>query len=123
VTLSQSANPIMQGGTTRYIVRVKNDGSGADEDLQIVLVYPDGLKFKKLVSSGDQKTFQLQEAGAGTITLTPIALVRKGEEMPPLQIEVEGTRPGIHKFQVELRSKRNPKPIVRERETTVNMPR
>lgn len=123
VSLSQSANPITQGGTTKYIVRIKNDTSGADEDLQIVLVLPDGLKFKKLVSNGDQKTFQLQEAGAGTVTLTPIALVRAREEMPPLQIEVEGTRPGIHKFQVEVRSKRNTKPLVRERETTVNMPR
>lgn len=123
VTLSQSANPIMQGGTTRYIVRIKNDASGADEDLQITLLLPDGLKFKKLVSSSEQKTFQLQDASAGAITLAPIALVRAREEMPPLQIEVEGTKPGMHLFQVELRSIRNSKPIVRERETTVNMPR
>jgi hypothetical protein len=42
--------------------------------------------------------------------------------MPTLQIEVEGTKPGMHTFQVQLQSKRNPKPIVRERVTTVNMP-
>lgn len=121
VSLSQSANPIPQGGTTRYLVRIKNDASGADENLQITLLLPEGLKFKRIVS-GEQKIFQLQDAGAGSVTLTPIALVRAREEMPTLQIEVEGTRPGMHTFQVQLQSKRNPKPIVRERVTTVNMP-
>lgn len=120
-TLSQTANPIPQGGTTKYIVRIKNDGSGADEDLSITLVLPEGLKFKRIVT-GEQKTFQLQGGTEREVTLTPIALVRAREEMPALQIEVEGTKPGMFKFQVELRSKRNPKPIVRERETTVNMP-
>lgn len=120
MTLSQSANPIPQGGTTRYLVRIKNNESGADENLQITLLLPEGLKFKRLV--GEQKSFQLQEATGGVVTLTPIALVRAREDMPLLQIEVEGTKPGMHKFQVELRSKRNPKPIVRERTTTVNMP-
>lgn len=122
VSLSQSANPIPQGGTTRYLVRIKNDASGADENLQIMLLLPDGLKFKRIVS-GEQKTFQLQDAGVGSVTLTPIALVRAREEMPILQIEVEGTKPGMHTFQVQLQSKRNPQPIVRERTTTVNMPR
>jgi uncharacterized repeat protein (TIGR01451 family) len=121
VSLSQSANPIPQGGTTRYLVRIKNDASGADENLQITLLLPEGLKFKRIVS-GEQKLFQLQDAGAGSVTLTPIALVRAREEMPTLQIEVEGTKPGMHTFQVQLQSKRNPKPIVRERVTTVNMP-
>ncbi|WP_254509986.1 DUF11 domain-containing protein [Anatilimnocola floriformis] len=121
VSLSQSANPIPQGGTTRYLVRIKNDASGADDNLQITLVLPDGLKFKRLVS-GDQKIFQLQDATAGVVTLTPIALVRAREELPTLQIEVEGAKPGMHTFQVELRSKRNTKPITRERTTTVNMP-
>ena len=121
VTLSQSANPIPQGGTTRYLVRIKNDASGADENLQITLILPEGLKFKRLVS-GDQKSYQLQDATAGTVTLTPIALVRAREDLPTLQIEVEGTKPGMHTFQIELRSKRNPQPITRERVTTVNMP-
>jgi uncharacterized repeat protein (TIGR01451 family) len=122
VTLSQSANPIPQGGKTTYFLRIKNDASGADEALAITLVLPDGLKFKRLINS-EQQTFQLQDATEREVTLTPIALVRSREEMPALQVEVEGTRPGMFKFQVEVRSKRNPRPIVRERETTVNMPR
>lgn len=122
VSLSQSANPIPQGGKTTYFLRIKNDGSGADEGLAISLVLPDGLKFKRLIN-GEQQTFQLQGASEREVTITPIALVRAREEMPALQIEVEGTKPGIFKFQVEVRSKRNTKPIVRERETTVNMPR
>ena len=121
VSLSQSANPIPQGGTTRYLVRIKNDASGADENLQITLLLPEGLKFKRLVT-GEQKIYQLQDAGMGTVTLTPIALVRAREDLPLLQIEVEGAKPGMHTFQVELRSKRNTKPITRERTTTVNMP-
>ncbi len=121
VTLSQSANPIPQGGTTRYLVRIKNDASGSDENLQITLILPEGLKFRRLIS-GEQKSFQLQDATAGVVTLTPIALVRAREELPTLQIEVEGAKPGMHTFQVELRSKRNTKPITRERTTTVNMP-
>jgi uncharacterized repeat protein (TIGR01451 family) len=122
VTLSQSANPIPQGGRTTYFVRIKNDGSGADEALAITLILPEGLKFKRLIN-GDQQVFQLQGATDHEVTITPIALVRPREELPALQVEVEGIRPGIYKFQVEVRSKRNPKPIVRERETTVNMPR
>jgi hypothetical protein len=122
ITLSQTANPIPQGKTTTYIVRIKNDASGADEDLSITLLLPDGLKFKRLIA-GEQKTFQLQAGSEREVQLTPIAIVRAREEMPPLQIEVEGTKPGMFPFQVEIRSKRNPKPIVRERQTTVNMPR
>lgn len=122
VTLSQSANPIPQGGKTTYFLRIKNDGSGADEALAITLVLPDGLKFKRLIN-GEQQTFALQGATEREVTITPIALVRSREELPALQIEVEGVKPGMFKFQVEVRSKRNQKPIVRERETTVNMPR
>ncbi|WP_425614669.1 hypothetical protein NA78x_004543 [Anatilimnocola sp. NA78] len=123
VTLSQTANPIPQGKTTTYIVRIKNDGSGADEDLAITLFLPAGLSFKKVVAT-EQTAFKVQgwNADKSQIDFTPVAMVRAREEMPPLQIEVEGTKPGMFKFQVEIRSKRNPKPIVRERETTVNMP-
>lgn len=122
VTLSQSANPIPQGGKTTYFLRIKNDGSGADEALAITLVLPEGLRFKRVIN-GEQQTFALQGATEREVTITPIALVRSREELPALQIEVEGVKPGMFKFQAEVRSKRNPKPIVRERETTVNMPR
>ncbi|QDU30034.1 Large cysteine-rich periplasmic protein OmcB precursor [Anatilimnocola aggregata] len=123
VTLSQTANPIPQGKTTTYIVRIKNDGSGADEDLSITLFLPAGLSFKKVVAT-EQTAFRVQSwnADKSQVDFTPVALVRAREDMPPLQIEVEGSKPGMFKFQVEVRSKRNPKPIVRERETTVNMP-
>jgi len=122
VTMSQSANPIPQGKTTNYIVRIKNNESGPDEALSISLVIPDGLKFKRLIG-GEQQSYRLQAATEREVQLTPISLVRARENLPALEIEVEGTKPGMHTFQVEVRSKRNPKPIVKERTTTVNMPR
>jgi uncharacterized repeat protein (TIGR01451 family) len=122
VTMSQSANPIPQGKTTTYIVRIKNNESGPDEALAIALVLPDGLKFKRLIG-GEQQSYRLQAATEREVQLTPISLVRARENLPALEIEVEGTKPGMHTFQVEVRSKRNPKPIVKERTTTVNMPR
>jgi uncharacterized repeat protein (TIGR01451 family) len=122
VSMSQSANPIPQGKTTNYIVRIKNDESGADEALSITLVLPDGLKFKRLIG-GEKQAYGLQSATEREIQLTPISLVRARESLPTLEIEVEGTKPGMHTFQVEVRSKRNPQPIVQQRTTTVNMPR
>jgi uncharacterized repeat protein (TIGR01451 family) len=123
ISLSQTANPITQGKTTTYIVRMKNDASGPDEDLTITLFLEDGLSFKKVVGS-EQATFRVQgwNSNKSQIEFTPVALVRAREEMPPLQIEVEGAKPGMFKFRVEVSSKRNPQPLVRERETTVNMP-
>ena len=56
----------------------------------------------------------------GKYEIDPIKTVRANEGLTALEVKATGEKVGPFKFQVEVRSKRNPKPVVAEVTTRVN---
>ncbi len=109
--------PIGVGMQVTYRIDLKNESTQADDEVSITLILPDGLKFKSLVPGNK---YPVISSAMGKYELSPIKTIRASEELTPLEVKATGEKVGAFKFQVEVRSKRNPKPIVTEVTTRVN---
>ncbi len=109
--------PIGVGMTVTYRIDVENRSPQADDDVSITLILQDGLKFKSL-TPGDK--YPLASSGMGRYEINPIRTIRAKEKLTALEVKATGEKVGACKFQVEIRSKRNPKPILAEVTTRVN---
>ena len=116
VNVARMNDPIGLGMTVKYLIEIENKSTQADDDITLTLIMPDGLKFKSF-SPGDKYDVN---AGAGGVEIGPIKTIRANETLKGLEVTATGERIGTHKFQVEVRSKRNPQGFRAETTTKVN---
>ncbi|MFN0019320.1 MAG: hypothetical protein ACKVP0_13735 [Pirellulaceae bacterium] len=117
VNVAALNEPIGVGMQVTYRIELENQSTQADDDVAITLILPDGLKFKSL-APGDK--YPVISSSMGKYEISPIRTVRASEKLTALEVKATGEKVGPFKFQVEVRSKRNPKPIVTEVTTRVN---
>lgn len=117
VTVVAANEPIGLNMQVTYRIDLKNESPQADDDVSITLILQDGLKFKSL-TPGDKYPFI--SSGKGKYEITPIKTIRANEGLTTMEVKASGEKVGPFKFQVEVRSKRNPKPVVAEVTTRVN---
>jgi uncharacterized repeat protein (TIGR01451 family) len=117
VNVAALNEPIGVGEQVTYRIDLSNQGAQGEEDVVITLLLPEGLKFKGL-TPGDK--YSLQTKGMGKYEIGPIKTIRAGENLSALNVKATGEKIGAFKFQVEVRSKRNPQEIVTETTTRVN---
>jgi hypothetical protein len=120
IDLVQTANPIMQGQATKYVIDIANDSDDGDEEISVKIVYDDrSLKYEKFRSP--DAGVMVSGVGGGEIALQTIRFVRSREKLPRLEFELSGLAPGKTDVQVQVTSKRNNKPLVASVKTQVNM--
>jgi uncharacterized repeat protein (TIGR01451 family) len=117
VSVVAANEPIGLNMQVTYRINLKNESTQADDDVSITLILQDGLKFKSLTPAN---TYRVISSGMGKYEIDPIKTVRAGEGLTTLEVKATGEKVGPFKFQVEVRSKRNPKPVVTEVMTRVN---
>jgi uncharacterized repeat protein (TIGR01451 family) len=118
VNVAALNEPIGVGEVVTYRIELENQGAQSDDDVAMTLILPVGLKFKGLTPG---EKYQILSSSMGKYEITPIKTIRGNEKLtPPLEVKATGEKVGAFKFQVEIRSKRNPKPILTEKTTRVN---
>ena len=117
VSVVAANEPIGLNGQVVYRIDLKNESNQADDDVSITLILSEGLKFKSL-TPGDK--YRVISSGMGKYEIDPIKTIRAGEGLTALEVKATGEKVGAFKFQVQVRSKRNPKPVLTEVTTHVN---
>jgi uncharacterized repeat protein (TIGR01451 family) len=120
VTASATANPIMLGGTTTYIINIANERGVPDQEVALsVQVIGDGLTIR---ASGTTPT-PVTGASPTAIDFAPIREMRPGEQLAtPYRIEVRGVKPGTHRLRISATSALDRAGVLTEAELGVNAP-
>ena len=96
---------IKVGENVVYRIRVKNQGSGDDEDIRIVATLPDEETFVSATGPTNAR------ADGQVITFEPVARLEP-EKTAEWRVEAKATRPGDVRFEVKMTSKSLTKPAV-----------
>lgn len=116
VKIAPLNEPIAVNGQVTYHIDLKNESNQPDDDVAITLILPTGLKLKSL----SPNKYQILSTAGGKYEIEPVRTVRAMESLTTLELKATGEKAGPYKVQVEVRSKRNSKPIVAETTTHVN---
>ena len=116
--MADTADPIRVGESTTYIVTVTNDREIAALDVSLTFFLPDGLDFVRFDSGGLPLDAKLSP-NRRSVGITPIQVMRVGETLRPLRLEVRATRPGLQQLRVEVTTRRIQEPVVKVADTTV----
>ena len=105
-------DPVPVDDTTTYEIYVKNQGSAADDDVQLTATLPDSMEFVE--GSGDSKV----SADGQTINFQKIPTVAPGDVLA-WEIKVKATSAEKVRFRVELTSEANKRPVFELEPTTL----
>jgi len=110
-SVSDEHDPIETGSETTYEIRVTNNGSRGDSNVQLRIQLPTELE---LVSADRNAGTD----GKGLIAFEPMAQMTPQKE-EVYRVRVRGLRPGTHKIQAVLTSDQATVPVTKEESTTV----
>lgn len=117
VTANALGNPIRLLADTDIVVRVTNEGDGADQNVSVRLTLPEGLSLKKVAGA------PVKIAGVSPnkriVDMEPVKELRGAESLPPFKFQITGDRTGQHKVLVEVMSASHPIAVAREVEIDV----
>jgi uncharacterized repeat protein (TIGR01451 family) len=119
VTIRESADPIMQGGKTTYVIEIKNERAVSDRDVTLTLELSAGLK---VVAARGPTDIVSVSADGRTVTLNPVAELRAGETLAAYSIEASGEMAGKQQARAVVKSALGPAGVTAQTETTVNQP-
>lgn len=105
-------DPIRVGDETAYRIEVKNQGSGADQNVQIIATLPDSLAFVK--SSGPTPS----KVEGKKITFAPLPTLKPGE-LVRWEVTVKATATDDARFQIDMTSKSLSKPVSENESTRI----
>ena len=105
-------DPVPQGDTTTYVVRVKNQGTAEDLNVQLRAQLPDKLEY---VSGQGDTNITLE---GGMIVFAPIDRFDPGD-IAEWQITARATATGKVRFKLEMVSDANSRPVVEQEPTTL----
>lgn len=105
-------DPVRVGNDTAYRITVKNQGTGADTDIRVAAVVPEGLKF---VSAEGPTTAVVE---GNKVVFNMVRVLEPGQSATWL-LRVTAVRPEDARFQVELTSTSMTKPAVETEPTRV----
>ena len=114
VCIAQTENPICIGDKTSYLITVINQGSEADNNLQVVVTFPDGIK--PLAASGDSAQGQVS---GNTVKFAPVKNVAARQTLK-YRVDAEGKASGDARVKFEVSSDAIKTPIVQQESTIVN---
>lgn len=105
-------DPILCGEATRYCIKVINQGTAADENVQITAILPPELDYVcaegPTAFNGSQKM----------VSFDPVPCLRPGESVQYM-VKVRAVQKGDARFRVEMRSNMLRSPVVEEEATQV----
>ena len=105
-------DPIRVGDETVYRVEVKNQGSGPDQNIQIVATLPESQSFVK--SSGPTNS----TVDGKKVTFAPMPILKPGETVR-WEIRVKATAADDARFQIDLTSQTLTKPVTENEATRI----
>ncbi|MFW5653204.1 MAG: hypothetical protein ACOC0P_04090 [Planctomycetota bacterium] len=105
-------DPVPQGDTTTYVVRVKNQGTAEDLNIQMQAQLPEQLEY--VSGQGDTNVSFDQ----GTINFAPIDQLDPGE-VAEWQITARAVDTGKVRFKLQLTSDANPRQVVEQEPTNL----
>ena len=115
-TVADVNDPIEVGSETTYEVRVTNNGSKTDGNVEVVAQLPEGMR---LVNADGPTQYQAQ---GQVITFAPLArLAPNGDAV--YRLAVQGSAAGDHRLRVQIRSQESPTPVTKEEVTRVYLDR
>lgn len=106
------ADPIEVGAKETYEIRVTNQGSADDKNVQIVVTLPEEQEF--ISAQGPTK----EQVDGKTITFRPLASLDP-KAQATWRVNVRGTKPGDVRFKVELTSDMMTKPAMETESTHI----
>lgn len=110
IMIIDDSDPVSTGDEVTYNTRVWNEGDADDNDVQLILMIPDGLEF----TSAEGPT-EFEQDGS-TVTFEPLKVMEAGQrEDFKLVAKANGT--GSVKMKAELSSKTLDSPVVSEEPT------
>lgn len=105
-------DPVPVGETTLYEVRVTNQGSAADLDVQLQATLPEQMEF---ISAEGQTQVQAQ---GRQLNFGPLRELAPGD-VAVWMIRARAVQPGSARFQVQMTSDANPQPVTAMEPTTL----
>lgn len=109
-TVSDDQDPVEIGSDTTYTIRVTNNGTRSDSNVQLQVQLPAELQ---LVSTDRDAGTD----GAGLVVFEPLAAVQ-AEQEEVYRLRVRGAEAGTHKIRVQLTSDQSAVPVIKEESTT-----
>lgn len=108
--LVDTTDPVEVGGTTTYVIIVKNQGTIAVDDVRLTAQVPAELEVTQVTGPAKYK------AEGQTLTFDPIALQPQAEVR--IVVHVKANKPGDVRFKIELTTKSLTNGPIQEEEST-----
>lgn len=118
LSVAGTSGAVPLGGTTSYILTVKNDRPASDRDVTVTFVLSEGLQFRSFDGGGFALSERVSSDGR-TVTVQKVNELRAGETLPALRLEVTAAAAGTQRLRVQVTSLRHPEGVSREIETVV----
>lgn len=112
IEVVDKTDPVPVDETTIYEIYVKNQGSAADDNVQLTATLPGALEFVE--GTGDSKV----TASGGTVSFEKIPTVAPGDILS-WEIKVKAKSAEKVRFKVELTSEANQRPVYELEPTTL----
>jgi len=118
ISVADRSDPLKMTETGVYFIVITNDRKVADSDVQLTVLLPDGLEFRKV--TGPERLLELRP-GKREIVLQSTRSVRPGEAMQAFRLELKPVKPGKHIVRARVVSRLSPGGVEETEETTVLM--
>ncbi len=111
-SIEDDNDPIETDGQTTYIVKIVNNGTRVDNDVQLQIELPEGASVEQVHAPVNYQIVQR------VIQFAPIAQM-KSKDQQTIRITVRHTREGTHVLRAQLKSKLRPGAVIKEESTQV----
>jgi uncharacterized repeat protein (TIGR01451 family) len=108
-------DPDEVGQNTVYSIAVRNQGSGADNNVNLKATLPEGMEFVAATGASDVK------AQGNTLTFAPVKTLAAGDTVA-WRVEARAAQPADARFRVELTSESLTRPAVETEPTRLYTP-
>ncbi len=111
-SIEDDNDPIETDGQTTHIIKIVNNGTRVDNDVQLQIDLPEGASVEQVHAPVNYQVVQR------AIQFSPIAQM-KSKDQQTIRITVRHTREGTHVLRAQLRSKLRPGAVIKEESTQV----
>jgi len=118
VEIADTSDPIRVGGTTTYIVTIKNNRENSDHTVSVTFTAAEGMQIDQVTDSPVEMRSHTRDGR--TIEMIPVAEIRAGETLT-FRVVVRALRSGSFTFETRVDSRRLDEPLVITEDTTVNL--
>lgn len=112
-TIEDSADPIELGSETVYTVKIRNEGSRPDSNVQLLMAFPEGIA--AIEAEGATRAAPREN---GLIEFAPVAELAAGQEVV-YRIRAKGVQDGRHLVRIRVTSDQAGVLITKEEQTRV----